>query len=331
MSKYKGPIQIGFDVTNRCNFRCLHCFNESGEVDSSNELNDKEVEKLFEEIIEIKPYSICFCGGEPLLRPELVLRMSRKLNEAGISQAMVTNGYLLSRELVKDFKKAGIDIIQISVDGNELAHNKLRGNNKSYEKAVAALELLNSNQVEAAVAFSPTSWNIDDFLDVYKICEEFKVKSFRVQKLMPIGRAANNNEIIPTDMQYRKLKKMILQKQIEYMQGTCSLDVQWGDPLEHVISFLYYPVKFTPFYSIKSNGDIAPSTYIPYIIGNIRKHSLCEYWEGGLENIWSDCLTYRNIARHFLSVGTMNPENYNLPMSLVEKDLRIDLIEDRVL
>lgn len=63
MSKYKGPIQIGFDVTNRCNFRCLHCFNESGEVDSSNELNDKEVEKLFDEIIEIKPYSICFCGG----------------------------------------------------------------------------------------------------------------------------------------------------------------------------------------------------------------------------------------------------------------------------
>ena len=26
-----GPYQVSFDITNKCNLRCLHCYNNSGE------------------------------------------------------------------------------------------------------------------------------------------------------------------------------------------------------------------------------------------------------------------------------------------------------------
>ncbi|KAA5806610.1 hypothetical protein [Thermoanaerobacterium thermosaccharolyticum] len=43
----KGPHQLSFDITNKCNFRCLHCYNSSGEnIVVDNELTDEEVINL---------------------------------------------------------------------------------------------------------------------------------------------------------------------------------------------------------------------------------------------------------------------------------------------
>lgn len=42
-----GPLHLALDITNKCNYRCLHCYNASGEncvVD--NELTDEEVLEL---------------------------------------------------------------------------------------------------------------------------------------------------------------------------------------------------------------------------------------------------------------------------------------------
>lgn len=40
----RAPHQVSFDITNKCNLRCLHCFNSSGENDVvKNELSDEEV------------------------------------------------------------------------------------------------------------------------------------------------------------------------------------------------------------------------------------------------------------------------------------------------
>ena len=69
-----GPLHLALDITNKCNYRCLHCYNASGEncvVD--NELTDEEVLELINQISKIKPHTFCFCGGEPLLRKDLIV------------------------------------------------------------------------------------------------------------------------------------------------------------------------------------------------------------------------------------------------------------------
>ena len=37
---------------------------------------------------------------------------------------------------------------------------------------------------------------------------------------------------------------------------------------------------------MRSNGDIGPSIYMPISVGNIRKHTLKEYWDNGFNFIW---------------------------------------------
>ena len=57
-----GPHQISFDITNKCNLRCLHCYNSSGEnLASQNELTDQEVLDFIDEFKSIKLLNFCFC------------------------------------------------------------------------------------------------------------------------------------------------------------------------------------------------------------------------------------------------------------------------------
>lgn len=122
----RGPSQISFDITNRCNFRCLHCFNRSGEVNSS-ELTNNEVLELIKDIVFTKPFNFCFCGGEPLLREKVLCESATILTNQGIMVSMVTNGYLLNKARAVRLKKAGISRIQVSLDGAKAkTHETLR-------------------------------------------------------------------------------------------------------------------------------------------------------------------------------------------------------------
>ena len=74
LESLNGPFTISWDVTNRCNFNCKHCLKRSHDNNYHStyyELTEDECMILCDQIIEMKPNSMCICGGEPLLRKDL--------------------------------------------------------------------------------------------------------------------------------------------------------------------------------------------------------------------------------------------------------------------
>ncbi|EKI7429448.1 radical SAM protein [Enterococcus faecalis] len=284
----RGPININFDITNRCNLNCLHCYNSSGEGDFSFELSDNEVLNIVDQIIEMKPYNVCICGGETLIRKRLVLKVLEKLTKANISCGMVTNGILLTEELAKSLKKKGINNIQISLDGKKWAHNNLRNNKNAYDGAIRGLKLLSKYNIISGIAFSPTKWNISEFDSVFSLAEELGVHEVRLQDLMSVGRAEKNLHILPSEKEYRQLKKEYNKKILENLNGKTNVNVAWGDPIDHLLVFTesFSNSSYTDTICILSDGSITPSIYLPKTFGNLRKHTLSEYWIGGLNQIW---------------------------------------------
>ena len=134
-----GPHQISFDITNKCNLRCLHCYNSSGEnLASQNELTDQEVLDFIDEFKSIKLLNFCFCGGEPLLRKELIVEAAKRLRTYGCENvAMVSNGILMTDEVIEELINAGVTRIQISLDGIKAeSHDRIRNKKGVYEKAL---------------------------------------------------------------------------------------------------------------------------------------------------------------------------------------------------
>lgn len=324
-SLLNGPLTIAYDITSNCNYRCLHCYNNSGENSHVSDLDDKQAIKFIDEILAVKPAGLCFCGGEPLLRADLIIKMAKKLKKREIPTSLVTNGHFLTKKLALDLKEAGINNIQVSLDGKEVSHNKLRKNLQAYSKAVEALDILDRVGIISGISFAPTSWNIKDFDHVYEVALKYNVNELRVQELMPLGRAHTNLDILPSDEQYRELRRNIFNK--SHDKNSNALKLEWGDPMDHLIGLTNSDYN-TESICITADGYIKPSMYIPMTVGNINDYPLMKYWENGLNTIWKDP-RFSSISDKFISIRTMNPMNHGYPNIFYDEDIRIDLVETK--
>lgn len=326
-----GPLHVAFDVTNRCMLKCKHCFNRSGDL-IRKELNEEEFINVVHQIAELKPFSICFCGGEPLMRRNQLAEATRILREGGVEYvAMVSNGFLMTSELAKSLAEAGVSMIQFSVDGfYPETHDEMRGVKGSHEKVLNAIEIVEASPMDFSLAFSPTRLNIKEFpLVVEKFRHHKSVTTIRVQPLMPMGKAtASKDSLLPTEEQYRELVKYI-EKFSSENTGKYPI-VEWGDPIDHLRRFTELNFKKNAFVEIKSDGTLSASGYLPIKFGNLREHSLKEYWDAGLGRVW-EIPALRSLAESVGSVCDLGFEDLNLPKTFFDEDLFIDMVKDRPL
>ncbi len=324
-----GPYQVSVDVTNKCNYRCIHCYNNSGENQIiDNEMSDNELIKLFEDLAEIKPVNVCLCGGEPLLRLDVICKCANIITSNGVSiVSMVSNGYFLTQEVAEKLMENGIKNVQISLDGaQEDTCTQLRGNKEAFNRAIEALKILVKNGFRTNIAFSPTAFNINEFEDVCKICEDIGVNEIRVQPMMIIGRAQKHIEkLIPSNYQYIELKRKIN----EVNRSERNLSIDWGDPVDHIIRYRGDMKDIYTFISIKANGDIPISPYIPLTVGNIIRHKFIDYWNQGLASIWNldVCSKYSNKINCISDMANVGEDGKLVWFDIDEK---IDIIDDNI-
>ncbi len=325
----KGPLEVQFDVTNKCNFRCLHCYNASGEnCYTSDELTDLEILKLFKDLKTLEPFNVCFCGGETLLRLNVILKAAKIIKDKVPNLSIVTNGYLLTEKNLDALLDSGINRIQISLDGNtKETYERLRLKENSYEHAINAIKLCINRKDrinDFMISFVPTSFNIQEFSSMAENLSTIGVNSIRVQPLMAMGRGNDNaKSILPSNYQYRLLLRQIQNLKDKYGKNF----VQWGDPVDHIIRFRNYFTEMTTSMTIKSNGALSVTPYFPLQVGNVRKHSAIEYWNNGLPSVWGLDIVQK-IAKKFHCVGDLGQKLDDLPVLFKETDLMIDIIEN---
>ena len=125
--KVKHPIESAhIDITNRCNLSCLHCVNDSGEC-YPDELTTDEIFSLIDTLSRMGVHIMTFSGGEPLMHPDFfeIVKYARK---APMTVHVFTNGTLITEDITKTLKKAGVSRFYVSVDSiTEHIHDKFRG------------------------------------------------------------------------------------------------------------------------------------------------------------------------------------------------------------
>jgi MoaA/NifB/PqqE/SkfB family radical SAM enzyme len=109
-----GPFLAQLVVTRRCNLSCGYC-NEYD--DHSPPVPFEDLDQRLVKLRELRTWVVCLTGGEPTLHPALT-RIVARMRELGFRRRqMITNGYLLTSELIEGLNEAGLTDLQISVDG----------------------------------------------------------------------------------------------------------------------------------------------------------------------------------------------------------------------
>lgn len=136
---------VFLNIFNRCNLKCVMC--DLGHVGNpgiySRNIHSRHVmptNQWLRLIDEVAPYSpgIFFPAPEPLLNADIAMMVERA-KKHGLFCSVATNGLLLDRFIVP-FLEAGLDSLEISIDGTPELHDKIRGVPKTFSRCVSAVK-----------------------------------------------------------------------------------------------------------------------------------------------------------------------------------------------
>lgn len=329
----KRPELIALDVTYKCNLHCLHCFNFSGEENFQNrdELSDKELLQIADDIVKLLPQTLCICGGEPILRGEIIYTLIETIVKGTHGKTtvnMVSNGQAITKEVTDKLKKSGLYNFQVSLDGpdNESC-DWIRNKKGAFDKAVSAIKYAKESGLNVSVACCPTKKNYQKISETIDLARRLGVNSFRVQPLMLLGRAQKNlQKYILSYVEY----KNIVESLNKYKAKANDIVVDWADPIHHLLVIATESHTFYPIISINAYGDLGISPYIPISFGNIRSESLEKYWINGFYKS-HEAKFYREICKKITAANNMDISNIidGIPKNYLEKSLNIDIIKNK--
>lgn len=326
MGKLSGPIMVSFDVTTECMMKCVHCYNNSGmNIYDSKELTNSEILEVAHQIVELNPYTVCICGGEPLCRSNL-LNILDVLSSEIKCISMVSNGFLMTDEIAKSLKERNVKQIQISLDGIDYyQHDNFRGVKGAFRKAVEAIEILKDNKFNPiATSFVPNKLNyqtIDKYID---LCVLLGVDLVRIMPFIPSGRGKSiGNKLRLNDCEYFYFLRKMLKKSLEYAE---IIEIEWGDPIDHLRRMPHnaYNGLNTYCMEVKSDGDVTVTTYLPIVVGNIKRHTLKDYWKKGYNFIWRN----PDVIKHVNKILTIEDFSKFEPAPYTGEKIEFDIIDD---
>ena len=106
------PVLAHMIPIRRCNLSCEYC-NEYD--DFSKPVPVAEMWRRIDRLAALGISIVTQSGGEPLLHPQLDQIISR-VRHHGILAGMITNGYLLTADRIRQLNRAGLEHLQISID-----------------------------------------------------------------------------------------------------------------------------------------------------------------------------------------------------------------------
>ena len=181
---YSNPIRKSLYYviapTLACNYKCVYCFENDREIyDYMSEKTSDDVEKFIlsniNKISDLKYLHVNWFGGEPLLCPAIIQKISTALISACQKQSIiynasiVTNGRYLSKKNAELLSLLKISKVQISFDGTEKIYCRrkrasLEDYHKTLENIVIAADILKDIVIRINI-------EQNQFDDAYRLAE----------------------------------------------------------------------------------------------------------------------------------------------------------------
>jgi radical SAM protein with 4Fe4S-binding SPASM domain len=184
------PLEVQIEITYDCTLRCAMCYNgvranEKKFGDYLKKCNfqamDEQKHEKLNNIVELclnngaKFFAIT--GGEPLLYPDLVIEMIRKIKARGGYVSINSNATLIDEELAKKLKEAGLDSALISIHGaNEKTHVKTVCVNNAFERTKNGIEALLKNEIRVVPNFVASHVNISKLKETAEMLYDLGIK-----------------------------------------------------------------------------------------------------------------------------------------------------------
>jgi len=297
---HRRPVVV-WNITGRCNLRCVHCYAGAGER-ASEELATAEARKVIADLAEYGVPVVLFSGGEPLMRED-ILELVRYAASLGIRPVLSTNGTLISKETARRLKEAGVAYVGVSLDGVEAVNDRFRGKPGAFREALAGLRHCREAGLRTGVRFTLTRFNAGELPALFRLIEEENIERICFYHLVYAGRGSRlvSQDLSPEET--RRAVDLIFDSTLDLLHRGHFKDVLTVD--NHADGIYLYlrvraeePERAPEVYrflelnggnssgigigAIDERGEVHPDQFWRHCsLGNVREWPFSAIWEDG--------------------------------------------------
>jgi radical SAM protein with 4Fe4S-binding SPASM domain len=276
-----------FEVTQRCNHACLHCYNvwqgpqappyPRGELDTIRTL--ALLDKALNETI---CHHVTLTGGEPILRPDLPILLDF-LFQRHIPVTIISNGRLIDEQTAASLIGHGVGLFELPfLSHRSEMHDHLSGAPGAWDAVLSATAGIRLHHGNVVAAFVLTRLNADHLYETLRLAFAFGVRGLMLNRFNTGGRGRENLELLmPSVDQVRQALDVAESFAAEFsFPISCSIPIQ-----PCLIDLSRYPhLGFgfcavgteRAYYTLDPLGNVRPCNHTDIILGNLFEASFGE-------------------------------------------------------
>ena len=280
------PLSVHFDLTYRCNERCVHCYLDH---EDRGELTTAECLKVLDDLARSGVLFLTFSGGEIFLRPDLyeILAAARRLH---FDLSLKTNALLVTPQRAARLREFGVRRVQISVYSDIPAvHDAITKVPGSLQRTLAAIPILLEHGLQVKLACPLMQENLMAYRGVMALAEKLGIPyvlDLTITPMMdgsggPLAHRASVSSLLPV-LQDPLLHACKPQPGTPAASAVNASPPAFGSAVSSGIESLAYEdlpcsAGHNSCY-ISPYGDVFPCVQLPQAAGNLRREKFDEIW-----------------------------------------------------
>jgi len=279
---------IQWHVTNLCNLRCKHCYQD--DFSEKRDLDWAGLERVCDNLLNAmrewgKTACIHLTGGEPLLKPALFPLLARLDRHPMVEElGIITNGLFLDQEIMRrlcrfsKFRK-----MKISLDGGDAKTNDSIRQRGAFDKVMENLRLIKeAERFEILFMFTAMKGNFRSLPSLLRLGQDENIDGLIIERFIPLsGGRKMNNEVLGRE----DWKEMV---------GMLVDFVSIEEAEQSLVPYQAFQIKFSEEepellgapciigvdgLCVMPDGSVFPCRRFPVSIGNLLNDPLRKIWE----------------------------------------------------
>ena len=274
---------VQFELTSRCNERCIHCYIPNAKKNSGGDMPLEKVKSIIDEFADNGGLQVTLSGGEVFLHKDII-PIIKYCREKDMMITILSNLVALRDYQIPFLKEYNVSTVQVSLYSMDASvHDLITTVKGSFNKTKTAIEKLVKADVPIVISCPMMKANYKGYKDVLKYAQSIKCKVnvdviMMAQADLDTNNLANRlsveesglviNDIIENNADYRKI--------ISEMASFSSMMYANYD------NFVNLPLCGAGINDccIAENGDVYPCAgWQDMIVGNVYHQSLKDIWD----------------------------------------------------
>jgi 12,18-didecarboxysiroheme deacetylase len=200
----KKPVVV-WNVTRRCNLRCVHCYAHATDQADQGELTTVQGKSLLDDLAAFGVPVVLFSGGEPLVRKDLPELASYAVGK-GMRAVISTNGTLITAPVARTLKEIGLSYVGISLDGMQEVNDRFRAVPGAFRSALDGIRNCQAAGIKVGLRFTINRFNVQEIPSIFQLIEEMDIPRVCFYHLVYAGRGS---ELVEQDLSLEDSRKTL--------------------------------------------------------------------------------------------------------------------------